>query len=791
MRKINFVAFSLILNFNLFAQFNPTNISDLENSYTNYFKLNRELVFLHLNKTSVIKKEDLWLSAYVYNSRLNTPNNETVNLNLEVFDESGIFIESKTVLITGGKGSTYLNLNKDIYPEGKYLIKATTKYMENFNEDLSFMQPFEILDSNSGSINKNKKDFDLQLLPEGGHILANVKNNVGVKLIDSNGRPVIFNDGKLLDSENKIIGNFKSNQFGLSKFSYLAEAQQVYSIEVTTTDGEKIKEYLPKAELRGFNISGNNLRDQFFFKVSTNTNSKNLIIDKLFYVAIHQDGSIKDFAFKFPDDKLEASFKLSKDSLYPGINTVTFFDENFNPLLERLFFNDKNLKRIRVKANANGIVMDSIIVNLKSETLIKHNSLSISVLPGSTKSYNPEHNILSAFYIKPYVNGDLENGSYYFSDLNPLRIEYDMDLLLLTQGWSKFQWSSIYNSTPKELVEHEKGFNVKGIISRRREKNEKTILIKSKETGMFEIVEIENDDSFILKNIYVLDNSSLSYSLMNEKKNNILKPSITANIIPNKSHSNLITKYKYYKFNALGEQNKNFKDFILDVESLDTVNLKGYTTKSKIPRSVFQIIDSYVEVTDELALQYFNVTDYIAEHGFLVYYDEWYNFYIQNRIPTSIRKGLLLGPKIYFNGLPTDDVTILEYLRMDDVESIVINKSGIGYGVDAAGGVIKIQTRNGPRAQSVRDTFTEIITKNGFSLNKEFYAPKYISYSNDAFKNYGVIDWISDLSLGKNGDKSFKILNTIQPQISLFIEGITVDGNLISEVLNIQTRKTK
>jgi len=63
MKKITLVAISLLPNFNLIAQFKPTAITDLEESYTNYFKLNRELVFLHLNKTEVIKSENLWLSA--------------------------------------------------------------------------------------------------------------------------------------------------------------------------------------------------------------------------------------------------------------------------------------------------------------------------------------------------------------------------------------------------------------------------------------------------------------------------------------------------------------------------------------------------------------------------------------------------------------------------------------------------------------------------------------------------------------------------------------------------------
>ena len=80
------------------------------------------------------------------------------------------------------------------------------------------------------------------------------------------------------------------------------------------------------------------------------------------------------------------------------------------------------------------------------------------------------------------------------------------------------------------------------------------------------------------------------------------------------------------------------------------------------------------------------------------------------------------------------------------------------------------------------------VDKNRYRFIKEFYAPKYSSYTNDTFKNYGVIDWISDLSIQDNGAANFKILNTMQPQVTLFIEGMTVDGNLISETLQVQTQ---
>ena len=106
----------------------------------------------------------------------------------------------------------------------------------------------------------------------------------------------------------------------------------------------------------------------------------------------------------------------------------------------------------------------------------------------------------------------------------------------------------------------------------------------------------------------------------------------------------------------------------------------------------------------------------------------------------------------------------------------------------AGGGVIKIVTRTKNRAVNSQETISEIITSNGFANEKKFYAPKYSSYSNETYRDFGVKDWISDLSIEQNGNVSFKISNTNQSQISLFIEGNTIDRNLISENIKVQTR---
>mgnify|MGYP002795028568 CR=1 FL=1 len=478
MKKITILT-SILIPFYIttFAQ-TPSNVKELEKSYTEYFNLNREIVYLHLNKTAVVQNEDLWLSAYIYDVKQNIPNKGAANLDLNIYTSEGKRVNSKTMLVSGGKGSISLNLDPNTYNPGKYYLEASTNYMNNFEEDLSYVQSFTILGNEINTPSK-KVAYDLQLLPEGGHIVSNVINTVGVKLIDKDGLGAIFKNAKLVNSKNEVIRSFKSNKFGVAKFNLIPSISESYSVILETEAGYKVKENLPKSSERGISLGSNERNNDFIFSFKTNEKTRKSLDNENFIFAIHKDGSIKNFQFKFPEDKLEANLTISKDSLFTGVNTITIFNSQFQPVLERLIFNDKNIKRSRITASKSNISGDSLTIDLKSNFVIENNSLSISILPGQTKAYHPSHNIISAFYLKPYLKGNIESATYYFTDGDSRRKSYDLDLLLLTQGWSKYNWENIFTNPVKELYKPHVGFAIDGNIFNRINKNQNSLFIKS------------------------------------------------------------------------------------------------------------------------------------------------------------------------------------------------------------------------------------------------------------------------------------------------------------------------
>jgi len=67
-------------------------------------------------------------------------------------------------------------------------------------------------------------------------------------------------------------------------------------------------------------------------------------------------------------------------------------------------------------------------------------TVSIAVLT-TTQSYNHAHNSFSSTYLKPYIKDFIENPSYYFKN-NKVNTRQNLDLLLITQGWSKYNWTT-------------------------------------------------------------------------------------------------------------------------------------------------------------------------------------------------------------------------------------------------------------------------------------------------------------------------------------------------------------
>jgi len=79
--------------------------------------------------------------------------------------------------------------------------------------------------------------------------------------------------------------------------------------------------------------------------------------------------------------------------------------------------------------------------------------------------------------------------------------------------------------------------------------------------------------------------------------------------------------------------------------------------------------------------------------------------------------------------------------------------------------------------------FFIVLVTNGFKKPKEYYNPLYnLNYNREDFLEYGTIHWEPNLEIGSNGQAEINFDNLGVKRVKLFIEGMSLDGSLISEI---------
>ena len=152
---------------------------------------------------------------------------------------------------------------------------------------------------------------------------------------------------------------------------------------------------------------------------------------------------------------------------------------------------------------------------------------------------------------------------------------------------------------------------------------------------------------------------------------------------------------------------------------------------------------------------------------------------------TAINRAVGSNIAFFLDDFLVLDTSLLFYYRLFDVEYIDINLNDMTGGLAVGrGGVVRIKTD--PLSNiSDKKTVREFKFPVTFTASKKFYVPKYHDFKNEFFKSYGVIDWFPKNKINADGTLKIKFKNTLQNQISLFLEGITGDGKFISKEITI------
>ncbi|MEM6718521.1 MAG: hypothetical protein AAF611_04310 [Bacteroidota bacterium] len=768
----------LLSCFQLFSQ-----QKNVEDEYYDYFKLPREGLHLHLNKTTYFQGEEIWFKGYAYDQKNQRTSKATVNINVGIYDAEGKQV--KKALFSSENGLTYGNFAVDsTFTAGTYYIKAATNWMNNFKENDAFIQKIKIITNQETAETKVKEDvkFDFQFLPEGGHIVANTTNNIGFKVINNNGKGVIAY-GTLFDQDKNKIASFEANALGMGKFLLKADKNATYTAEIFMEDGSVLIKELPKAKAQGISlIARNTSKDKVILEFNTNEETLANHADKSYKILIQQSGKLKTASLQFTDTQKAVS--IEKKSLFKGVNIITVFDNDQNPILERLLFNDYGIKKTDVKVEKLRKMKDSIILSVEALNLNTKGNISISVLPEGTESYNPKHNILSSFYLKPHIKGPIDNPQYYFHNMDRKK-KYELDVLLLTQGWSRYEWKDIFENKPTAKYNFENGISVAGRVNLPAT-GVKQLFLHATKNHDSKFIDLDKDQRFELTGLFLEEDETLRFSYISQN-GPLRKPSMYVRFLTPGKEDKIPEIYLEGETKKIISNTANFRvpdDFFnKDAEALGVVLLKAEKERPKYNTN-FLLHPSVTEITLKEYNRYIYLVEYLNDNGFIAS-EDFGQVVINSRIASG------RPPTVFFNDVRLKDYNILFKMSLAEIERIVIDKYGMALDPHkATQGVIKIYSRTTPlfKKPDVESPYLKAAAPLSFAVRKKYYAPRYTSYLNPVFEKFGAISWHPIVELNTKTASTFKIYDTYTKNITLFIEGISENGDLISERKTIQIR---
>lgn len=777
---------TIIIIFSLFFfQSNSQNSNSqkaIENSLENYFQYDREIIHIQFNKNKYVNNEDIAFKGYI-NSKNNTILAEnTTNIQLVIYDSQKQIIQKQLLFANKGTFAGGIHLN-DKFKAGKYYFHFFTNWMHNFIEDDSFVQTIEIIDKketyNFDSEEPNWKTAEITLFPEGGSIISDINNTVGVKITDCNQRGIQINDGIIVDSKSNEIAHFRTNQSGNGVFYINPDLNETYDL-IIKSDKLSISKPLQSIKKTGIIISyNNNLNGQnLLINVKTNEKGVELYQNKKYNLLIQQNKNAILKEITFADKQPDQIVYLDKKYLLNGVNSIRLIDENLNEITERLIYSYGTIQPITT-VEARTIANDSILLTGKTE--VNQANLSVSVLPADNKCADQKRSIMGTFYLNAYLETPEVNNYSYYNPENKNSKE-EMELLMLNQNRSKYLWNNIKSNPPKMNYVFDKGVTISGKVEKVLKPNSKfKVSLFSLKDNVFEETPIDEQNNFKFENFYARDSTVFILQMMDEKNLSIATKMTTR-----------VSSYTTPQYLALPFENSNCPPIKITNDNFTFSATKLEDSIIKLNEIAIQNNFKKVTLTHKTEMsmnaqgfkiqegQHGSVLDFIGRNGYRTGIDNEENeAYIRNSYSSNSDN----APAVYIDDIQQMDFNFLFNLELSEVDEIYIDKSGLSDTSSRNNGTIKIFLKKGIKNNFFKIKYSSLIVTNGFSPNIEF-KNSYFETQKE-FYYFGTLNWTPTITIKDNFNFEVKFPKGNQKEIKVQIEGFTSEGELISEIKKI------
>lgn len=782
MRRIaSFIFLSIIFIVKVSSQSLDSTLLKISSNYQS------EKIYLQYDKSSYYAGETIWFKAYLLDGIL--PATESKTLYIDWVSDNGTLLSHTVSPIVDGTTNGQIEV-PEIYSSNFVHVRAYTRWMLNFDTAFLYSKDIHILSPDA----VNKKSAvpvpAIQFFPEGGDIIAGVKNRIAFKANDQFGKPVKIK-GKLLDTKNNVIQSFSSVHDGMGSFVFVPQPGLSYLVKWTD---EKNSEHM--SDLPAIQSSGTTLQ------VAIEANKRVITINAGDRAGrssrqLHLVGTMNQ-TMVFKNDVTVAENATSKriipiENLPSGILTITLFDSDWNAIAERITFINNHdysfpLQMEVLRWGLGKRKRNEIEIQLPDN--LQDAQLSVSVTDAAIEK-DTTNNIVSHFLLSSDIRGKINNPAYYFSN-NSDSVAEHLDLVMLTNGWRRFKWEDVVRGKlpdirfPRDTSYLYMSGKIFGVAKNQLTGKESiALLVKDSGSSKLLIMDIKTDGSFGDPSMILFDTLKVYYSL----KSKFLKEAearFMTDRLPSPNYAAFSKNFMYsdHIFDTTGMARHN----MLASKSLEIMNIdRGHIMQTVVIKTtkkpVVQVLDEkytsglfkggdgyqFDLVNDPLASSYMNIFNFLQGKVAGLQINA-------NTNPPSLswRGG---SPIVFLDEMQTD-LDMVSSIPVSDVAFVKVFRPPFVGGFGGSNGAIAIYTKKGGDQTPGKGLSSNTVA--GYSPIKQYYSPNYDTFDprNDHLDIRTTLYW-NPLVQTTQKDKKIRLSfynNDVTKTFRVVIEGMTRDG---------------
>ena len=458
----------------------------------------QEKVYLHFDNTGYFKGETIRFKAYVKRMDSDRPSNISSVLYVELVNPIGDVCERRTLKVVDGIADGDIKLDSIVGASGFYEVRAFTRYMSNWGTSAAFSRVFPIFNkpkvegnySNAvidkvsfrhrlpntrvdedGKVAESTTDLEMnsvKFYPEGGDLVKGLTSRVAFTVTNKEGKRVAVK-GSLLNAQKQKLGAVETDETGRGVFEVcpMLMPEPLY-VQLPDEKG-KMREYkLPEAKEEGCVLTLDMMDDT---EITATIHSTSGIQGRLLGYVLMHNGTILDC-----DTMTAQPFfvkRFEKLSLPAGVSQFTLFNSEGRILAERLFF------LMPFASESDSIFVTTNLRSLSPCCKVEldlqaapNSSISFSAMDAATMTNGKEGNMKTWMLLSSEVSGYIDSPDYYF-EADDVAHRRAADLLMMTQGWRRYDWQLMSGQKVLDKVEpNEDGLYIFGQLTSKSKKRD-------------------------------------------------------------------------------------------------------------------------------------------------------------------------------------------------------------------------------------------------------------------------------------------------------------------------------